>query len=174
MRHDNSFDRSLIVVDQDFVTDSWNSFFNDFGEFNKSVFKPSTSKTKGFQPMCDITEAKDHYLVSLDIPGIDQKDLNIEVDNQRLKISGERLREVSEGEDSSATYYERSFGKFVRTFNLPPEIKAEDIQAQYQDGVLKVAIPKLKKEEPKKIKININEGKKGFFQKLTSSTKSES
>lgn len=172
MRSTNPFDRSLIVVDQDFISDSWNNFFRDFGSFENSGFKAKSSK-QSFQPTCDITEAKDHYMISLDVPGVDQEHLNIEVENQKLKISGERLKEVTENEDSKTSYYERSFGKFMRTFNLPPEVRFEDIQAHYQDGVLKVAIPKTKKAEPKKVVINSNE-KPGFFQKLvTSNEKTE-
>lgn len=166
MRSVSPFDRSLILVDSDFVSDSWNNFFKDFGQFESSVFKPSSAKQAGFQPTCDILEASDHYMITLDIPGVPQNQLNIEVENQQLKISGERIKEVTEKDDSKHLYFERAFGKFTRTFNLPPEIKSEDIQAHYQDGVLKVAIPKAKKAEPKKISINVNNEKPSLFQKL--------
>ena len=165
------FDRSLIVVDPEFVTDSWNNFFRDFGTFENSLFKANTQKTSGFQPTCDITEAKDHYMVTLDIPGIAKENLNIEIENQKLKISGEKVQEITDKEDDKKIYFERSFGKFTRTFNLPPEVKSDDIQAHYQDGVLKVAIPKTKKEEPKKITIGIDSEKPSLFQKLVGTKK---
>jgi HSP20 family protein len=134
------------------------------------VFKAAPQKTMGFQPTCDITEAKDHYMISLDIPGVAQDQLQIEVENQQLKISGERRQEINDTDDEAKhIYFERSFGKFTRAFNLPPEIKSEDIQAHYQDGVLNVAIPKVKKEEPKKISIGVSSEKPSFFKKLVSS-----
>ena len=171
MKSINPFDRSLILVDSDFVSDSWNNFFKDFGQFENSVFKAAPQKTLGFQPTCDITEAKDHYMITLDVPGVSQEQLTIEVENQQLKISGEKHKEITDKNDETKhIYFERSFGKFTRTFNLPPEIKSEDIQAHYQDGVLKVAIPKVKKEEPKKISIGVSSEKPSFFKKLVSST----
>lgn len=168
MKSLSPFDRSLIVVDKDF-SDSWNNFFRDFGQFENSLFK-ANPKLEGFQPTCDITEAKDHYMITLDIPGIAQKDLNIEIEDQKLKISGERLQEITDKDNSKQIYYERSFGKFMRTFSLPPEVKSEDIQAHYQDGVLKIAVPKTKKSEPKKVTIGVGSEKPSFFQKLVGNT----
>lgn len=171
MKSLNPFERGLVLFDQDYATDSWNNFFKDFGSFDRPVFRAQKTKNT-FEPTCDITEAKDHYLIAMDVPGIEQKDLTIEVENNQLKISGERVKEVTEKDDTKQVYFERSFGKFVRTFNLPAEINIEDIQAHHQDGVLKVAIPKAKKVEAKKITINSNQGN-GLFQKLVGTVKKE-
>ncbi len=172
MKSSNPFHRSIVLFDQDYVTDSWNNFFKDFGSFDRPVFR--TQKTKNsFEPTCDITEAIDHYLILMDVPGVEQKDLNIEVESGQLRISGERFKDMTEKDQAKQVYHERSFGKFIRTFNLPAEINLEDIQAQYQNGVLKVAIPKAKKVEAKKISINANQGN-NFFQKLVDDPKGES
>lgn len=149
----NPFERSLVLFDQDYMTDSWTNFFKDFGSFERPTYRLQKTRNS-FEPVCDITEAKDHYLLALDVPGIDQKNLNIEVENNQLKITGERIKDSLDVEDSKKLYSERAYGKFVRTFNLPAEINLDDIQAQHQNGVLKIAIPKSKKMEPKKISIS--------------------
>ncbi len=166
MKTINPFDKSIILVDHEYSNDSWNNFFKDFGRFENSVFKAIPTKHSGFQPMCDITEASDHYMVSLDVPGIPKEQIQIEVENNQLKISGERTKDKNAKEESKHIYFERPYGKFTRTFNLPPEVNSEDIQAHHQDGVLLVAIPKVKKAEPKKIAINVSPDKPSLFQKL--------
>lgn len=169
MKNIGPYDKNLVLLDRDFLPDSWGDFFKDFGRLENSVFKAHGRKNS-FEPTCDITEAKDHYMICLDVPGVEKNNLNIEVEDGQLKISGERHKETSEKDsEQRQVYFERSFGKFVRTFNLPKEINSEDIQAHYQDGVLKIAVPKVKKTEPKKVLISSD--KPSLFQKLVGSEK---
>jgi HSP20 family protein len=112
-----------------------------------------------FHPACEIEETESHYLMSVDLPGISKNDINIEVKNNQLFITGERKYENKNRRAS-----ERFYGKFHRVVTLPTGLNSENIEAQYQDGVLTVALPKAESAKPKQIKIS--EGKGGFFGKL--------
>ena len=112
-----------------------------------------------FHPACDIDETESHYVMSVDLPGMSKKDINIEARENQLFISGERK---SERKSNGAS--ERFYGKFHRVVTLPEGVDAERIEAQYQDGVLKVALPKLESAKPRQIKIT--DGKGSFFGRL--------
>lgn len=110
-----------------------------------------------FNPREDIKETANEYIISLDIPGMDKDKINIEVKGGRLVISGERHSEVKE--DKPHQYYrqERSFGNFVRSLALPDNVRTDQIDAQYNNGVLTVKLPKkqanLPQGQAQKIKV---------------------
>lgn len=108
-----------------------------------------------FSPEVDIDETEKHYLLSFDLPGLTEKDLNLSVTDRRLTISGERKRE-KETKDKKSHRVERSFGRFERTFTLPETVSSEQIEAKFKDGVLEVMIPKAEKALPKVINIKVN------------------
>jgi len=112
-----------------------------------------------FHPACEIEETDSHYLMSVDLPGVSKKDINIEVKDNQLFITGERKYENKNRRTS-----ERCYGKFHRVVTLPTGLNSENIEAQYQDGVLTVALPKAESAKPKQIKIS--DGKGTFFGKL--------
>lgn len=102
-------------------------------------------------PTANIKETPKEFLVELAVPGLNQKDFNIELDNHTLTISAEKeQREVKEDEE----YYQKeySFNSFCRTFSLPENIKDEQVKASYQNGVLTVSIPKEKETKMKAIR----------------------
>jgi HSP20 family protein len=108
-----------------------------------------------FTPSVNTREGEYAYHVEVDLPGVKKEDINVNVQDNVLTISGERK---SKEEVKEENYYkvESQYGKFERSFTLPENVDAEDIHAESQDGVLEVVIPKLKvakKEEPKKIEI---------------------
>lgn len=140
--------------------------FQDFDRVVDSFLKPTYANTVNFQPSCDVSESDDHYLVSFDMPGIKKEDIKIEVQKNQLLISGERLR--TQGREAGL-YNERRYGKFERTFTLPATVNPEKIEAQFEDGVLNIALPKAEVAKPKTIQIQT--GPSSFFSKLLGSKK---
>ena len=108
-------------------------------------------------PRIDIEEDETAIHVKADIPGMDEKDLNVTLDDHYLIISGEKREEKKE-EDKKRNYIfsERRFGSFCRRISLPEGIKADEIKAEYKNGVLHVALPKDETAMPKKIEINVH------------------
>jgi HSP20 family protein len=125
----------------------------------------SGSEQQMFMPPVDVQEADNHYILSLDVPGVKKEDLHIELSGNELCVWGERKHEHEE-RGKSRYRMERSYGEFSRTFTLPEGIKPEQIQSDYRDGVLHVAIPKMEQIEEKSHQIQIGGGEPGFFQRL--------
>lgn len=135
----------------------WNlsSTFDDL--FNEVATPALLNKkgTLGFSAT-DIEETEKGFLVSMDLPGMKEEEIKVDFADHVLKISGERKRETK-SEDGS--YLERSHGSFSRSFSLPENIKSEAISAHYENGVLKIEIPKNELASPKSFKINVNSAK---------------
>ncbi len=149
--------------------DLMEDMLGDFDRIVDAFVRPTYAGTVGFQPNCDISETKDHYLLSLDMPGVRKEDIKAEVQGNHLIISGERQREVKEGNDEATLRHERVYGKFERTFVLPTSISSDKIEAHYENGVLNVALPKT--ESAKGRVIQIQTGSNSFFGKLLGSKK---
>ena len=98
-------------------------------------------------PAVNITEQKDDYLVSLAAPGLKKDDFKIDVDGNMLTISSKK-EETKEEKDKKFTRKEYNYSSFSRSFSLPEEINKEKIEAYYEDGVLKITLPR--KEEARK------------------------
>jgi HSP20 family protein len=107
---------------------------------------------RGSAPALDMMDRKDEVLVRADLPGLEQKDLDVAVENNMLTIRGERK---GEEEASESDYYccERWSGSFVRTLSLPPNVDASKIRATFKNGVLEVHLPKTKEAMGRKIEI---------------------
>jgi HSP20 family protein len=116
----------------------WNEWFDNGGLLGRSMNVPAVN----------ITEHKDEYQVSLAAPGLKKEDFNIAVDGNMLTISSEK-EENKEEKDKKFTRKEYSYSSFSRCFTLPEEISKEKIEAKYEDGVLKISLPR--KEEAKKL-----------------------
>jgi HSP20 family protein len=102
-------------------------------------------------PAVNITEQKDDYEVALAVPGMKKDDFNIDVDGNMLTISSQK-EEKKEDKEARFTRREYSFSSFERSFTLPDEVNREKIEARYEDGILKLVLPK--KEEAKKLAIS--------------------
>ncbi|HOD13928.1 MAG TPA: Hsp20/alpha crystallin family protein [Spirochaetota bacterium] len=108
-------------------------------------------------PRVDVQEDEKAVYVKAEIPGLDEKDLNVTLHNTMLTISGEKKAEKKEeGKDRNYYYCERSFGSFSRTIELPEGIKADGVKAHYKNGVLEIELAKDEKAQPKKITIDVN------------------
>ena len=115
----------------------WNEWFDNSSLMGRTMNAPAVN----------ITEQKDQYLVSLAAPGLKKDDFKIDVDGNMLTISSEK-EESKEDKDKKFTRREYSYSSFSRSFTLPEEINKEKIEAKYEDGVLKISLPR--KEEAKK------------------------
>ena len=103
-------------------------------------------------PSCDIREDKEHLTITLDLPGVKPEDVKLSLENQLLTIRGER-RQVTEQSEERWHRYERSYGNFERSFSLPSTVDAERIQANIENGVLTVTLPKVERARPREIPI---------------------
>lgn len=155
---------------------SWDPFreFNQLQRGMNSLFdeliggRPASVAPRGFTPTCDVAETENHFMISLDIPGIEKKDLKVEVNDGQLTISGERKHEEIDEDKGSYHRVERSYGRFERTFMLPTTVEANKIEAQYKEGVLRVALPKKEAAKPREITIEAKPS--GFFDRLVGKT----
>src|SRR4029079_3759545 len=104
----------------------------------------SNISTSEWSPTVDVKENKEHFAILADVPGIEPKDIHLNVENGMLTIQGERKLQ---NEEKGANYYrtERSYGTFYRRFSLPDTADLEHISAKNKNGVLEITIPKLKK-----------------------------
>lgn len=110
--------------------------------------------TNAWMPTTDIMETKEALILRAELPGIEQKDINVELENGVLTISGERKFEETTKEKNFHRI-ERSYGKFVRSFTLPPNVDADKVNATFTDGILELTIPKKEEAKPKKITLDI-------------------
>jgi len=102
-------------------------------------------------PAADIYETESGYIIAIDLPGVDRKGVEIDIDDSRLVIKGSRVLE-----DSMKQRTERPVGKFLRSFTVPASVDQSQIGAEYKDGVLQVRLPKRKEQKTKKVEIKIS------------------
>jgi HSP20 family protein len=114
--------------------------------------------TGAFVPPVDIYEDEHSVQLKLEVPGIDEKDLDIKVENNVLTVSGERKFEKEQKEENFHRV-ERRYGSFSRSFTLPNTVSTEDVQADYDHGVLTIRLAKRAEAKPKQIKVNIGSQK---------------
>jgi len=108
-------------------------------------------------PSVDIYEQANTIVVKAELPGVDPKDIDIRVENNTLTLRGERKLDQEVKRDDYHRV-ERSYGQFSRSFTLPNTVNTEKIQAEYKDGVLKVALPKREEAKPKQIQVGVTRG----------------
>jgi HSP20 family protein len=103
-------------------------------------------------PAVDISERKDAYLVTVELPGLKPEDLDITMEDSLLTIQGERQL-TSESSEQQFHRVERRYGAFRRSITLPAHVTAEGIQASFEDGVLQLLVPKAEEAKPKHIQV---------------------
>ncbi|MEX0936504.1 MAG: Hsp20/alpha crystallin family protein [Pirellulales bacterium] len=108
---------------------------------------------EAFTPTTNLAETDSEYEVTLDLPGMRPEDVNVELQNGNLVVSGERKEEK---EETKRTFHrvERSYGSFRRTIPLPGTVDEGKVDASFRDGVLKIRLPKTEEAKPRQIKIN--------------------
>lgn len=128
------------------------NLINEF--FNDDFFMGGRLMENSFVPSANVKENSKAFLIELSAPGFNKKDINIEVDDKMLKIYSVIKNEV-ENKDESIIKREFHYNSFERSFQLPENVNAEKIKANYNDGILSIEIPKMEKEEKKKRLIDI-------------------
>ena len=126
-----------------------NSLFRDFNEGEGPL------TTASFVPAVDIYEDAQKVVLKLEVPGIEEKDLDIRVENHTLTVKGERKFEKEEKEENFHRI-ERRYGSFHRAFTLPSTVDTENVAANYDAGVLKLELKKKAEAQPKQIKVNVD------------------
>ena len=129
------------------ISPSLKTIFSDFFEDTNKFFDIDPVKFNWANiPATNIREDKDSFVIELAVPGMAKKDFNIDVDNGFLTITSEK-EEATEEKEDNYTRREYNFNSFRRTFTLPEFVKEDEIKAVYEDGILKLTVPK--KDEAK-------------------------
>jgi HSP20 family protein len=117
------------------------------------------SPARRWIPAMDLVETEDHYVLTADLPGLTQDDINLEFEGDVLTLSGERK---SEHEERKEGFYrlERATGSFSRSLTLPEGVDPDAVAATFENGVLEVRIPKPEQRKPKKVSIQVGDAPK--------------
>jgi len=105
-------------------------------------------------PPVDIYETENELVVKVDLPDLQEKDIDVRVENNMLTIRGER--KFDEVNEDNYLRVERAYGSFMRSFSLPNTVSSENIRAEYRNGVLTLHMAKLEESKPKQIKISVS------------------
>jgi HSP20 family protein len=132
-----------------------NNYFDRFFDnaFLRSGFDSDDLKLTRWHPMVDVYDWDGEIVIKAELPGMEKKDIAVDVKDRVLTLKGERSYD-NEVKDDNYYRRERVFGKFERSFSLPDGLDTEKIKADYKDGLLSVEIPKPEKQKPKKITIH--------------------
>jgi HSP20 family protein len=132
-----------------------NRLLNTF--FDSPASGAADGPMRRWAPAMDLVEGEDHYVLKADLPGMDEGDVRIELEDDTLAISGERKAEHADAKDGYVRV-ERAFGAFHRSLTLPRGVDPEQITASFDKGVLEVRIPKPQESRPRRVAIRVGEG----------------
>ena len=110
--------------------------------------------TTSFAPPVDIYEDEHTITLKMEVPGIDEKDIDVRIENNTLTVHGERKFEKEEKEENFRRV-ERQYGSFTRSFTLPTTVDPEKVSAHYDKGILKISLAKKAEAKPKQIKVSV-------------------
>ena len=110
--------------------------------------------TRSWRPAVDMHETKDELVLTVEVPGVSEKDVTVSITGDVLSIKGER-RWDDEAKDRQYLHAERVYGQFERLIQLPMAVQAHKVKATYRDGVLQITLPKAEELKPRQIKIDI-------------------
>ena len=135
--------------------DRWGNLRNELNSFFDMPFWSSFGRTgqlfSGWSPALDLYESAENVVATVELPGMRKEDIDISLHDGTLTISGERKGESTNGETTQRT--ERYVGTFRRSISMPTRIDASKVSATYEDGILKVTLPKAEEAKPKQIQV---------------------
>src|SRR6201981_2057702 len=135
------------------LQDRMNRLFRDsYGDREEAL------TTSTFAPPVDVYEDEHNITLKIEVPGIEEKDIDVRIENNTLAVHGERKFEKEEKEENFSRG-ERQYGSLTRSFPLPNTVDAEKVQATYDKGILKVQLAKKAEAKPKQIKVNVGSEK---------------
>lgn len=125
-----------------------NRLFEDF-------FDGRTGEYGNFVPAADVVEKDDRFLIDLELPGFEREDVEVTMEQGTLTIRGRRSTEREEKEEN---YHlrERAYGRFSRSFSLPRSIDPDEVEARYDNGILRVEVPKAAEARSRKIEVDVS------------------
>jgi HSP20 family protein len=136
------------------LQDRMNRLFRDsFGEGGQESLT-----TTSFAPAVDVYEDEHNVTLKIEVPGIEEKDIDVRIENNTLTVHGERKFEKEEKEENFRRV-ERQYGSFTRSFTLPNTVDSDKVSANYDKGVLKITLAKKAEAKPKQIKVNVGSEK---------------
>jgi HSP20 family protein len=131
---------------------------NRINRFVRESYSPEGPEealgTTNFAPPVDIYEDEHTITLKMEVPGIDEKDIDVRIENNTLTVHGERKIEKEEKEENFRRV-ERQYGSFTRSFTLPSSVDTGQVSAQYDKGILKISLAKKAEAKPKQIKVNV-------------------
>jgi HSP20 family protein len=136
------------------IQSEMNRLFNTFFDTPPAGNGPSAGR---WIPAMDLVETDDSFVLKADLPGLAEDDVNIEVEENVLTVSGERKAEHEEKREGFVRV-ERSYGSFRRSLTLPEGVDPEAVSASFENGVLEVRIPKPEQRKPRKVAIQVGDG----------------
>ena len=135
---------------------------NRINRFVRETYSPEGPEealtTTSFAPPVDIYEDEHNITMKMEVPGIDEKDIDVRIENTTLTVHGERKIEKEEKEENFRRI-ERQYGSFTRSFTLPSSVDTGQVSANYDKGVLKINLAKKAEAKPKQIKVNVGSEK---------------
>jgi HSP20 family protein len=132
------------------------TLFDELENLWKDSCDPSGRElTNRMYPTVDIVERETGYTIKADLPGIAREDIKVSVENGVLTLSGEKKTEFEKREKDSYYHFERSYGKFSRSFELPSHVDGKNIEARYANGVLEINLRKTEEAKPKAIEVKV-------------------
>jgi HSP20 family protein len=133
------------------LQDRMNRLFHDsFGEGREEGLT-----TTAFAPPVDVYEDEHNVTLKIEVPGIEEKDIDVRIENNTLTVHGERKFEKDEKEENYRRV-ERQYGSFTRSFTLPNTVDTDSVSANYDKGVLKIKLAKKAEAKPKQIKVSVS------------------
>ena len=137
----------------DLVRDRFGRLFDEaFSDMLRPLAQTEDNPTRTWAPPVDIRESEEAVMLALDLPGLSKEDVNITLENSVLTISGERRFEADQ-KNETIHRLERAYGAFTRSFTLGPTVQSDNVEANFQDGVLLIKVPKAEASKPRRIAI---------------------
>ena len=136
----------------------WSAFPGEMERFFDRAFHGLSDDESGsvesnvWAPRMDFSETDTEYTMSMDLPGVDKKEVNVQVENHQLMVTGERKEERKQGKRDFHRI-ERKYGRFYRALALPQNALAEKAKADFKDGVLTVTVPKAEVSKPRRVEV---------------------
>ena len=137
--------------------DYWDSLF-DFGHMFDNTLFPALRRNldiESLSPRIDVIETNTNYEITADLPGVKKEDISLQLTGGNLLIEANRVEAKEETEEGKVIRKERYEGKFMRSFYLGENIKQDEINATFTDGVLKIDVPKIEPSQPESTKIEV-------------------
>jgi HSP20 family protein len=143
------------VAELNTIQNEMNRLFNNL--FDAPAGNSGSGTARRWVPAMDLVETADHYVLRADLPGLSDEDVNVQLEDNVLTVSGERKAEQHTEQEG---YYrlERAFGGFSRSLTLPDGVDPDRVQAHFDRGVLEITIPKPEQKKPRQVQIKLGSG----------------